>query len=269
MLIGTALLEDLAQTVALSHLVSGRDRIGLLLLAAPESGKTTIATAAECSHVKRVVVVTARSVMQMVQEKEVEFLLFNDLAVVRSLSKATTALLINTLNQVTQGETGEARFAGKDIYKLERQIGLIACMPFKVFVDRRAHWKDMGFVSRMLPFAYEYDAELIVGIKDGIDKGKKFEASRLPATLPEERKIEITSHQTRAVRALSDARAHSLGQIGIRLLKTYHTLVRAHALRHGRKLVTAEDMEFLREVDSFVSIDTCKPLGNPNSNGKK
>jgi len=260
MLIGTSLIEDLAQSVALSHLVNGRDRIGLLLLAAPESGKTTIATAAECEHVKRVVVVTARSVMQMIGEKEIEFLLFNDLAVVRSLSKATTALLINTLNQITQGETGEARFAGKDIYQIDRQLGIIACMPFKVFADRRAHWKDMGFVSRMLPFSYEYNAELIVNIKDGIDKGKHFTANRLPEKLPTAKAIAVNSHQTRAIRALADARAVTLGQIGIRLLKSYHTLVRAHALRHGRSKVTADDMDFLRAVDRFISIQECRPL---------
>lgn len=263
MLIGTSLVEDLVQTVALSHLVTGRDRIGLLLLAAPESGKTTIATAAECVHVKRVVVVTARSVMQMVEEPGIEFLLFNDLAVVRSLSKSTTALLINTLNQVTQGETGEARFAGQTIYKLERQLGIIACMPFKVFVDRRSHWRDMGFVSRMLPFAYEYDAELIVGIKDGIDKGKRFEPSRLPAAIPAARSIAINSSQTRNIRAIADARAVKLGQIGIRLLKNYHSLVRSHALRHGRKKVTNDDLDFLREVDKYVSVDECRPLEKP------
>jgi hypothetical protein len=262
MLIGTALIEDLAQTVALSHLVTGCDRIGLLLLAAPESGKTTIATAAECEHVKRVVVITARSVMQMIQEPGIEFLLFNDLAVVRSLSKSTTALLINTLNQVTQGETGEARFAGQVVYKIDRQLGIIACMPFKVFVDRRSHWRDMGFVSRMLPFCYSYDAELIVDIKDGIDKGKRFAPSRLPAAIPEARSIKIDSHQTRNIRAIADARAVKLDQIGIRLLKNYHTLVRAHALRHGRTKVAADDLEFLRAVDHYISVDECKPLTN-------
>jgi hypothetical protein len=268
MLIGTALIEDLTQTVVFSHLVMGRDRIGLLLLAAPESGKTTIATAADSPHVKRITVVTAKSVMQIVGEKEVEFLLFNDLAVVRSLSKSTTALLINTLNQVTQGEFGEARFAGQTVYKIDRALGMIGCMPFKVFADRRAHWKDMGFITRMIPFAYEYGAELIVQIKDRVDNGKRTEPSKMPAKIPEPRTIELSPYGVRAVRAIADARAIHLGQIGIRLLKSYHTLVRAHALRHGRSQVTGDDLDFLREVDRYVSIDKCKPL-TERENGKK
>ncbi len=261
-LVGTSLVEDLVQSVALSHLIANHSRIGLLLMASPENGKTTIATAAECSHVKRIAVITARSIMQLTSEKGCEFLLFNDLAVVKSLSKATTALLINTLNQVTQGEFGEAMFAGQTVYKIERQLGVIGCLPFKVFSDRRSHWHQMGFISRMIPFAYTYNAELVATIKDGIDNGNK---QNKPKPMPEikhtePRTIKMNDKQTRSVRALADAKAKELDQIGIRLLKHYHTLVRAHALRHNRNAVTENDLEFLRTVDSYISITECKAL---------
>jgi hypothetical protein len=261
-LIGTALVEDLVQSVAMSHMIEGRDRLGLLLLASPENGKTTIATAAECEHVKRIAVITARSIMQLTGQKGTEFLLFNDLAVIRSLSKATTALLINTLNQVTQGETGEAMFAGQHVYKIERQLGVIGCLPFRVFTDRRSHWHQMGFVSRMLPFSYSYDAELVAEIKDGIDAGRAKVAPKRLGTIKDDApvKIEMSSKIVKAVRALSDAKAKELDQIGIRLLKHYHTLIRAHALRHGRRTVNAEDLEFLRVVNTYISITECRPL---------
>jgi hypothetical protein len=262
-LIGTQLVEDLVQTVAFSHLIADRDRVGLLLLAAPESGKTTIATAATASHVKRIVVITARSIMQLTSEKEIEFLLFNDLSVVRSLSKATSALLINTLNQVTQGETGEAMFAGQERIKIERQLGVIGCMPFKLFTDRRAHWRNMGFISRMLPFSYSYDAELIATIKNSVDKDR-FKAAE-PKAMPKANHngpvyVAMNKSQTNIVRALADARAQELDQIGIRLLKNYHTLIRAHAVRHGRTHVERKDLEFLRQVDGYISITECKAL---------
>jgi hypothetical protein len=261
-LVGTSLAEDLVQSVALSHLVKDHSRIGCLLLASPESGKTTIATAAECKHVKRIAVITARSIMQLTAEKGTEFLLFNDLAVVKALSKATTALLINTLNQVTQGEFGEAMFAGQTVYKIERQLGVIGCLPFKVFSDRRSHWHQMGFISRMIPFAYSYNAELIATIKDGVDLGKPKDKPKPMPVLKHDDPIVIKmgDKHTRAVRALADAKATELDQIGIRLLKHYHTLIRAHALRYGRHVVAETDLEFLRTVDSYISITECKPL---------
>jgi hypothetical protein len=260
-LVGTSLVEDLVQSVALSHRVAERDRLGLLLLAAPENGKTTIATAAECDHVRRISVITARSVMQLTGEKDVEFLLFNDLSVIKALSKPTVALLINTLNQVTQGETGDAMFAGQTTVSIERQLGIIGCLPFKIFTDRRAHWQEQGFISRMLPFSYTYDAELVATIKDGVDKGKaKVKPRPMPDVTPEPVVIKMSDKHTKSVRALSDAKAVSLKQVGIRLLKHYHTLVRAHALRHGRTVVDDSDLEFLRAVDQYISITECRPL---------
>lgn len=260
-LVGTSLVEDLVQSVALSHLVAERDRLGLLLLAAPENGKTTIATAAECEHVRKISVITARSVMQLTGEKDVEFLLFNDLSVIKALSKPTVALLINTLNQVTQGETGVAMFAGQTTVAIERQLGIIGCLPFKIFTDRRAHWQEQGFISRMLPFAYTYDAELVATIKDGVDKGKsKVKPRPMPEMIEAPVSIKMSEKQTKSVRALSDSKAASLKQVGIRLLKHYHTLVRAHALRHDRRVVNEDDLEFLRAVDTYISITECRPL---------
>lgn len=261
-LVGTSLVEDLVQSVACSHLIAGCDRLGLLLLAAPENGKTTIATAAECEHVKRIAVITARSVMALTAVKGVEFLLFNDLSVIKALSKATTALLVNTLNQVTQGETGEAMFAGQSTFKIERQLGIIGCMPFKIFNDRRSHWHQQGFISRMLPFSYSYDAELVATIKDGIDKGRARVKPRVMPALDHDDPVTvaITSPQVRSVRALADEKARELDQVGIRLLKNYHALVRAHALRDGRKKVIAADLDFLRAVNRYISITECHPL---------
>jgi hypothetical protein len=260
-LIGTSLVEDLVQSVALSHLIKDRERIGLLLLAAPENGKTTIATAAECEHVKKIAVITARSVMQLTGEKDVEFMLFNDLSVIKALSKPTVALLTNTLNQVTQGETGEAMFAGQSSVSIQRQLGMIGCMPFKVFSDRRSHWHEQGFISRMIPFAYSYNAELVATIKDGIDRGSGKPKPRPMPKIPEKAiHVRMSDKHTKSVRALSDAKAAQLGQVGIRLLNHYHTLVRAHAVRHGRNVVNDSDLDFLRAVDAYISIKECKPL---------
>lgn len=262
-LIGTALIEDLVQTVALSHRVADRDRVGLLLLAAPESGKTTIACAATADHVKPIAVITGRSVLvELERSPQIEFLLFNDLASVRALSKPTVAHLIGILNQVAQGERGSASYAGRDTYQITRALGVIGCLPFKVFVDQRARWQDMGFISRMIPFAYHYDAELVAQIKNGIDRPRpmKPQPAPMPAPPPKAIHVHMSSAASRTVRALADARAVQLRQLGIRLLKHYHTLVRAHAIKHKRTQVTKADLDFLRAIDRYVSITECHPL---------
>jgi len=101
-MIGTALVESLVQAVALSHRIKGYSRVSLLLLAAPESGKTTIATAATCEHVARVAMISGRSVLkEMADHPKTEFLLFNDLSAVKAMSFTAVNLLIVLLNQLT------------------------------------------------------------------------------------------------------------------------------------------------------------------------
>jgi hypothetical protein len=265
--IGTALVEELVQSVALSHRVKGYGRVSALLLAAPESGKTTITSAAFSPHVHRVAMITGRSVLREIKDHpKTEFLLFNDLTTIRSMSTQATNLLVSLLNQITQGEKGSVAFAGKEVEHITRTLGIIACLPFSTFSDHRARWKELGFVSRMVPFAYSYPADLVAEIKDRIDEGTQ-DQSKAPARLmPRVNRKPITIKMnpaiTRRVRSLADLKSKDLGQLGIRLLQNYHSLIRAHALLYGRTQVMDNDLAFLRDVDHFVSITECKPLQN-------
>lgn len=263
-IIGTALIESLVQSVAVSHLVRGHQRASLLLLAAPESGKTTIAKTGTAAHVCPVAAISGRSVLRELHDHPTtEFLLFNDLSSVRAMSATAVNLLVVLLNQITQDERGIVAFAGKETQMIDRQIGIIGCLPFRTFTDHRARWKELGFVSRMIPFAYEYPIDLIAEIKDLIDSERhniRVSTARAKKLATTPRVITMPKDITRSVRHLADLRAESLGQIGIRLLRHYHVLIRAHALLHRRSSVIGRDLEFLRAVDRHVSITECRPL---------
>jgi hypothetical protein len=264
-MIGTKIVEELVQSVALSHRVKGYKRCSLLMLAGPESGKTTIASATKCVHVRPVAVMSGRSIVREIKDRhETEFLLFNDLTAVRAMSASAVGLLIVILNQVTQDERGIVAFAGKEVEEITRPLGIIACLTFRTFSDHRARWKEMGFISRMIPFAYSYDDELVAEIKDAVDLGDHSSRAKPHKGMPKPSRtpiaVKMSGDLTRELRRVSDARAKTLGQLGIRLLQSYHSLIRAHALLKQRREVIREDMDFLRVVDSFVSITACKPL---------
>lgn len=267
-MIGTTLIEEFVQSVALTHRIKDYSRVSALLIAAPESGKTTITKAAQCHHVAPIAVMSGRSILKEVNgNPKLQFLIFNDLTTIKAMSTPATNLLIAFLNQLTQGEKGRVGFAGKDTERdeIKRAIGIIGCIPFKVFADKRSRWKDMGFVSRMIPFAYAYDRDIIAEIKDAIDDGTINEKNQPVTTLKRKHSgkpytIIMPDKITVAVRRLSDARAQILGETGIRLLGNYHSLIRAHALLKQRGKVTLEDLEFLKAVDTHVSVDSCPTL---------
>lgn len=268
-MIGTKLIEEFVQSVALTHRIKGYKRCSTLLIAAPESGKTTITTAANCPHVTPIAVMSGRSVLKEVNENEdCEFLLFNDLTSIRAMSTPASALLVVFLNQLTQDERGKVAFAGKESDEIKRAIGLIACIPYDTFSDHRSKWKEMGFISRMIPFAYSYDAEIVAEIKNSIDTGthesKRKPRKGMPKSKKDDQQIAIfmDAKSTASVRALADERSGSLGQIGIRLLSSYHSLIRAHALLFNRRRVSKDDLVFLRGVDRHVSTSECTSLAH-------
>lgn len=266
-MIGTNLLENLVQSVALSHRIKDYPRVHLLFLAAPESGKTTVSAAADAKHVQPIAIITTRSIIKLANDQpQCEYLLFNDLTVIRAMSQSTVNLLITTLNQITQGEKGIVAFAGKEHEEIKRALGIIGCLPMKVFTDHRAKWRELGFISRMVPFAYSYPADLVAEIKNRVDDATHHLAKRSSLKMPKVKTkpiaVEMSAEITRRVRAISDQKAQELGQLGIRLLQSYHSLIRAHAVRNGRVIVIDEDLVFLRDVDKFVSITTCRPLEN-------
>lgn len=262
-MIGTHLIEDFVQSIALTHHIKGFSRVSGLLLAAPESGKTTITTAAHAKHVQPIAVMSGRSVLREVNDNPAtEFLLFNDLTAIKAMSNPASNLLIVFLNQLTQDERGRVGFAGKDLEEIKRPVGIIGCLPFKTFVDKRAKWRELGFMSRMIPFAYSYGADLVMQIKDSIDNGTHPATKRPGSKMPRgakthQKTIAMGKTITRRVRSLADTRAAKLDEIGIRLLSNYHCLIRAHAFLHHRTKVTDDDLQFLRDVDYHVSITEC------------
>ena len=68
-MLGVKLIEELVQSVAISHLIKDGDRVSLLLLADPENGKTTVAASAKCDHVEFVSVITGRTILKAIKEK--------------------------------------------------------------------------------------------------------------------------------------------------------------------------------------------------------
>lgn len=264
-MIGTALFEELVQTVVLTHRVKDHQRANLLLLAAPENGKTTITKAGHCPHVYPIAMISARSVLREVKEHPAtEFLLFNDLTAIRALTHSASNALIVMLNQLTQNEHGVVAFAGKEAEHITREIGIIGCLPWTTFKHHRSHWEHFGFISRMVPIAYAYSSDLELKIKDAID-GHHLDAHR-PTHKPIKRvppkvvDIVCTKAHTRNIRLMADARAKELQQRGIRLLKNYHVITRAHAILHGRRQVINDDVDFLHAIDAYVSISACKEL---------
>lgn len=268
-MIGVELLRELIETVILTGRVQNVDPMSLLLIAAPESGKTSVVLERPCKVVEPFTDITGRGIHQVLaQNMNITHIVINDMVAVLSHRQSVNKYTISQLNAITEeGITKLALPSGVQSFNGNKKMGVIASLTLDLVKDSRNWWNKVGFASRMLPFCYYYPTDIIVKIKASIDekhlmKTKKKKAKEF--TVPEKQiGVDYPKKILADVRWIADNRSNILCEQGMRRLNQYHSLVQAHAIwRQKTKVcVTTDDLEFLKAVDRYVTYDKPFALG--------
>lgn len=266
-MIGTELLRETIETVILTGKIRKVEPVSLLLIAAPESGKTSVVLSKKCKSVQAFADVTGRGIHEILKSnKELSHIVINDMVTTLSHKQSVNKYLISQLNAMTEeGISAIATPKGIETFDCGRR-GVIASLTLDLVQDQRRWWNSIGFASRMLPFCYAYPANLIVEIKSAIDQAQlnghsKTSLKNFPVPV-HEITIEYPPEMVKDVRYIADVRSVILKEQGMRRLKQYHALAQAHALWRTRKSPTVNDKDtaFLKRMDVYVSYDKPEPL---------
>ena len=267
MLIGNELVRELVETVIMTGKLRGSSPVSLLLIATPESGKTSVVLSKPCKNVKPFTDITGRGLQIVLQAKpEITHIVINDMVAVLSHKTSVNKYTMSVLNAITEeGVMSIATPSGIEDFPIGKK-GVITSLTTDLVGDSRNWWNKVGFTSRMLPFCYSYPENLVLHIKDSIDhavtNGKNEKAIR-EFTIPKNEKSVVYCEEfNKRVRRIADVRSSLIDEIGLRRLKQYHSLVQAHALlrNHSSAEVTEQDVEFLEEIDLYCSYDKPKAL---------
>ena len=258
------IVREIVETALLTGRVSGEDPVGLLLIAEPEHGKTSIVLERSFSSAVDVTDATGRGIQELLKYKpEISHLIFNDLTAIMAHGKTVKAYTISMINAMTEEGIRSVAFPG-DIQVFENgKRGLIACVTPPMIRDGRAWWNKIGLTTRLVPFFFRHGSELVLKVKEAIDheiryaKPGAFALPKVPIKVP------IQEPHLTAIRKMADQKAKELGDnTGYRRLKQFRRLAKAHALRRSWKkpMVTFEDTKFLRSIMPFISYRTAHPL---------
>lgn len=268
-MIGVELLRELIETVILTGRVQGCDPMSLLLIAAPESGKTSVVLERPCKMVEPFTDITGRGIHQVLaQNSNITHIVINDMVAVLSHRQSVNKYTISQLNAITEeGITKLALPSGVQSFNGTKKMGVIASLTLDLVKDSRNWWNKVGFASRMLPFCYYYPTDIIVKIKAAIDekhlnktkkiKPKEFRVPEHPIN------VAYTARLLADVRWIADNRSNILCEQGMRRLNQYHCLVQSHAIwrQKAKCVVTTDDVDFLKLIDRYVSYDKPFALG--------
>lgn len=258
-LLGVELIKEMVETVILTGRVKGFAPVSLLLIAAPESGKTSVVLERPCKAALALTDVTGKGIQEICKlQPSLSHIIINDMVAVMAHKQTVNRFTLSMLNAITEEGIQAVAYPGSIQNFANGRRGVIACLTTDLANDGRSWWNKIGFTSRMVPFCFEHSEQLTIRIKESIDAG--VQKANTPASefvIPElPINVKVDPKHIREIRRLADVQSERLQEKGYRRLKQYHCLARAHAIRRGNwknAVVNESDVDFLRRLQIFVS----------------
>jgi hypothetical protein len=264
-------LRDLISMSLASAYLRDEKSVSLLIIAKPESGKTTILTSFAVNNgIAYLSDITYSGIINMlgdIQDGKIKTILIPDMLKALGRKEATVENLITLLNALI--EEGVKTIATYNYFKEFRtfvRCNIIAAITSTDWFLRKATLGSTGFLSRVVPFSYNYSYEDVEAIFKEIIEGKandivfeKVKVGRvgkagkeviLPVELGERIKENVVKKIVERIN-----RALGLDIYGFRLQRNLQALAKASALLRGDDTVREEDIKKLEYVSEWINFD--------------
>lgn len=246
------------QTAFVKDTVDGYRPASLLLIAKPESGKTTTVEKFRplpfVYYTDEITVkILVDRVLRKVEPKQIRFIIIPD--ILNSVKKQTSTRepLIQTFKSLIDEGVSRIETYHKEYHtKTQCRAGLITGITRSELYASQGRYsfysdfKRYGFLSRMIPFTYEYPIDKLDNIFNYVMSGK---AEGKGVTIPKirqfkkEKLYEPKIEHFYRLRPISTELSSYSDSYGIRVQKNLQKLCYAHALMNHREYVDKEDVE--------------------------
>jgi len=264
------LRELIAMAIASSY-VKNEKAVSVLIVAKPESGKTTVLSSfANNNGIAYLTDVTYSGIVNLlgdIDKGKIRTILIPDMLKVIGRKETSVENLITLLNGlIEEGIKSIATYHHHLIFDNFVRCNIIAAITSTEWFMKKATLAATGFLSRVVPFSYNYSyedveaifREIIEGranniIFEKIKIGRVGKAGRdviLPADMGERLKKNVVE---KAIDRLN--RNLGLELYGFRLQKNIQTLAKASALLRGDDTVREEDVKKLEYISEWINFD--------------
>jgi len=257
------------QTAFVTDNVDGYRPASLLLIAKPESGKTT--TMKEFDSLSFVYYSDEISVKPLIdkvfpkiQTKEYRFIMTSD--ILNSIKKQTTTRepLLQTLKSlVDEGVTKIDTYHKYYTFKTPIKAGLITGITRSELYAKQERYsfysdfKRYGFLSRLIPFSYEYPIDRLDKIFHYVMSGNA-EGSNVVVPkirqFKKEKHYELNEQLFSRLQRISVELAQYSDSYGIRVQKNLQKLCYANALLNNRGYVASEDVDKILYLSRWMNF---------------
>lgn len=257
-------LIKLVVCALISPYIKGEKPFSLLIIAKPESGKTTVMK--QYRENKGVLYLTdctafgiTRDFLPKIASGEIKTIMIPDLTTPLSKQTKTRAALVAFLNNLIEEgiknmSTGAVNYS-KDTDAVANVITAVTDHSFR---DARHGWNKLGFLSRFVIISYSYSSLSVNTILNAYSEhgveGKGIE-KKCKVKLPR-KSVDIDLPKKIADRL--DPYAREIGRAydlyGFRVKINFRSLLKCLAYRNGRKVVTDADFNEFLELVNFMNF---------------
>ena len=174
-------LEEHIRTVLLTDFIKKATPVSTLVVAPPERNKSNTVIKFKGKNILTLNDLTAYGLMKEIEKKtnnskcEFGHLVIPDLTRLTARSRSVRKELITTLQiLMAEGMEGIHTYNIDISFKKPLKLGLITCTTRRDLTDHRNVWSKIGFLSRLIPFSFDYDQQMKLNILEFINKNQKF-----------------------------------------------------------------------------------------------
>jgi len=168
-------LERLVELILLTAYIKNDNAVSMMLVAIPESYKTSILRSIISAHSLEVMdlspVKIKQEILPLIKDKKVFHLVIPDLVKLLSHKPHTVDATITFLNALMEEGVKRSMFYGQSFeMPYPVKCGIITSVTPEYFKRMFKRWNDIGFISRFLQVSYKYSDETIAEIHELIEK---------------------------------------------------------------------------------------------------
>lgn len=253
-------LKKIIECVLISPYIKNEKLISLLIVAKPESGKSSVMK--QYRNNKGISYITdctayglTRDVLPKIVSGEVKTIMIPDLLTPLSKQTKTRQSLIAFLNNLI--EEGVAKITTySNIWNKDVNANVITAVTNGVLRDARRNWVKMGFLSRFIIFSYSYNLSTVSEILSKYSE-HGIELRDTKIKLPKKQvKIKLSKEIADKLDPIAMKIGEQFDLYGFRAKINFRCLLKCLAYRNNRRRnVNEDDFNELLELVDYMNLD--------------
>jgi len=251
-------LQKMIECVLISPYIKGEKPLSLLIIAKPESGKTSIMKTYRQN--KGIIYVTdctayglTRDVLPKMVSGEIKTIMIPDLLTPLSKATKTRRSFIAFLNNlIEEGIAKVTTYAM--VWNRPVKANVITAVTDQALRDGRHEWAKMGFLSRFIVFSYSYNLSTVMQILERYSQ-HGLEISNTKIKLPKNPKnIRLPDQIADQLNPIAMQIGQQYEVYGIRAKINLRTLLKCLAYRNKSSEVTEREYEEFLELADHMNF---------------